>query len=175
MYILTSTLLALSLSTSSVLAGTYGWLAAYAPDDIHCKGGYFLGPDHNIGKYRPIVGSTSKAQIDWSPAALMGGDKNISQFGVNWGSGGIGFQHKRLAFYSDKGCISTWLGTIDRPPGKNYGAQHVSTCFSTSGFDGKGVYQDGRAIQCVRSDKSEGEPPKGDGIVRITDDCPNGC
>ncbi|KAL9129231.1 MAG: hypothetical protein Q9217_002272 [Psora testacea] len=168
MHILSTTFILLTLSVNTVLGGTYGWIAAYEQGDDACKNGYYIDAKKSVDKYRPRMGGILKPQIDWSPAALIGNNYNVTNFGVNWGTGGDGFQFKRLAFYANKGCSSGWLGTLERPPKMDYDERGVKTCFTMSNLDAHGVYQDGRAIQCIRSDKAEGNPPKGAGIVHIT-------
>ncbi|KAL9101732.1 MAG: hypothetical protein Q9163_003040 [Psora crenata] len=169
-----STLVVLGLNASSPLGGTFGWIGIYEQYDLSCQYGYFVDEQADVSTYRPTVGGIGKAQINWSPAAVMGDEYNITTFGVNWGTGEAGFQFQRLAFYADKGCSSGWLGTLERPAGKYYDADGVKTCFVILDRGANiGAGRDGRAVQCIRSEKAEGDPPPGPGAVFITDECPD--
>ncbi|KAL9635346.1 MAG: hypothetical protein Q9164_003513 [Protoblastenia rupestris] len=173
MHFLSTTLLLLGLSASNVLGANYGWIAIY--NNKNCDAGYYLPKGTSINKVRPKFGYSKKPIMNWSPAALYPNNP-ITHFGVNWGTGGEAYQHNKVFFYSNKDCTSGWLGTLERPKNKKYDSQGAMTCFKLDGEDKNKVKQDGRAVQCIKSERADDSPAEeGAGIVSITNDCPTGC
>jgi len=96
--------------------GTFGWISTWAPDDIHCKGGYDI-------RSRPKLDGTCQK---WVPST--------NNIGLNWGTYPMTFESLRL--FSDDGCqheVKSVKPPKDQALGytthKNKG---VDTCF---GFD----------------------------------------